>query len=57
MTLGVFAGSGTWWVILTSLVAALRSRIRPGLLRGVNIVSGMVIGAFGLVAITLAIRS
>jgi threonine/homoserine/homoserine lactone efflux protein len=55
-TLGVFAGSATWWVILTSLVGALRSRITAGLLRGINVVSGMVIGLFGIVAIALAIR-
>jgi threonine/homoserine/homoserine lactone efflux protein len=56
MTLGVFAGSGTWWVILTSAAAALRARITPGLLHGINLASGIVIGAFGLVAIVLAIR-
>ena len=31
MTLGVFAGSGTWWVVLTTVVAALRSRITPAI--------------------------
>jgi len=56
MTLGVFAGSGTWWVVLTSAVAALRSRITPALLHGINLVSGLVIGAFGLAAIVLAVR-
>ena len=56
MTLGVFAGSGTWWIVLTSLVAALRSRITPALLRGIIVVSGVVIGMFGVVAMALAIR-
>jgi len=56
MTLGVFAGSGTWWVVLTSAVAALRSRITPGLLRAINLISGVVIGLFGVVAIILALH-
>ena len=56
MTVGVFAGSGSWWVILTSVVAALRERITPRWLRAVNVVSGIVIGAFGIVAISLALR-
>ncbi len=56
MTVGVFAGSGTWWIVLTSLVAAFRSRITPAILRGINVVSGVVIGVFGVVAIVLAIR-
>jgi threonine/homoserine/homoserine lactone efflux protein len=56
MTLGVFAGSGTWWVVLTTGVAALRSRITPRLLRGVNVISGLVVGIFGIAAIVLAIR-
>ena len=41
---------------LTSAAAALRARITPGLLHGINLASGIVIGAFGLVAIVLAIR-
>jgi hypothetical protein len=28
----------------------------PALLRGINLVSGLVVGAFGLAAITLAVR-
>jgi threonine/homoserine/homoserine lactone efflux protein len=56
VTAGVFAGSGTWWVLLTSVVAAFRARITSRWLRVVNIVSGIVIGAFALAAILLAIR-
>lgn len=51
LTLGVFAGSALWWVILTTGVALLRSRITPRMLRRVNLVSGVVIGAFAIVAI------
>lgn len=40
LTLGVFAGSAAWWVVLVSAVGALRSRLTPTGLRRVNIVSG-----------------
>ncbi|MEO5885784.1 MAG: LysE family transporter [Candidatus Limnocylindrales bacterium] len=51
MTLGVFLGSAAWWVVLTVAVGALRSRITPAWLRRINVASGLVIGAFALVAI------
>jgi threonine/homoserine/homoserine lactone efflux protein len=51
LTLGVFLGSASWWVILTAAVGALRTRITTTWLRRVNIVSGLLIGAFALVAI------
>lgn len=51
LTLGVFAGSAAWWVILVTVVGALRSRITPAWLRRVNIVSGLLIGAFAILAI------
>jgi threonine/homoserine/homoserine lactone efflux protein len=56
LTLGVLAGSAAWWLVLTSAVAALRTRITPALLRAINYVSGVLIGIFGLVAIGLAVR-
>jgi threonine/homoserine/homoserine lactone efflux protein len=56
MTLGVFAGSACWWLVLTTTVALLRSRVTPRVLRGVTAASGLLIGLFGLVAIVLAIR-
>ncbi|HEY4633939.1 MAG TPA: LysE family transporter [Candidatus Limnocylindrales bacterium] len=55
LTAGVFLGSASWWVILTTAVGALRSRITPTWLRRVNMVSGLIIGAFGIVAIWSAI--
>jgi len=55
LTLGVWLGSATWWVILTTVVGAFRSRITPGGLRRVNIVSGLLIGAFGVVALASAL--
>ena len=55
LTLGVFLGSAAWWVVLTTVVSLLRSRITPTWLRRVNIASGLLIGAFGVVAIGSAI--
>jgi len=57
LTLGVFAGSVTWWVVLTSLVARLRSQITARGLRWVNMVSGLAIGTFAVVAIAVALPS
>lgn len=45
---GVFLGSASWWVILALVAGRLRSRLGSGLLRGLNIVSGVVILAFAL---------
>lgn len=55
MTFGVFLGSASWWVVLTGVVGALRSRVTPARLRRVNIASGAVIGAFALVALVGAV--
>ena len=56
LTLGVFLGSAGWWFVLTSLVGALRSRVTRAWLGRINVASGLVIGAFALVAIWTAIR-
>ena len=56
ITLGVFLGSGAWWVLLTTVVGALRARVTPRWLRVINVVSGVVIGAFAILAIAIAIR-
>ena len=55
LTLGVFAGSALWWVVLTAAVAALRTRLTTTGLRRVNIASGLLIGAFAIGAIALAL--
>lgn len=54
LTAGVFAGSAAWWVVLVSVVGAFRSRVTPAGLRRVNIASGVLIGAFAIVALVLA---
>jgi threonine/homoserine/homoserine lactone efflux protein len=51
LTLGVFLGSCAWWVVLTSIVSIVRSRITTAWIRLINIVSGLVIGTFAMVSI------
>jgi threonine/homoserine/homoserine lactone efflux protein len=51
VVLGVLLGSTTWWIVLTTAVAALRGRITPQSLHRINVVSGVVIGAFAIGAI------
>lgn len=52
---GVFAGSVAWWVVLTGVVAGLRARLTPGIVRGLNLVSAFVIAGFGVSAVTLGV--
>jgi hypothetical protein len=44
-----------WWIVLTATVAGLRARLTAGIVRGLNVASALVIGAFGVVAIGLGI--
>ncbi|MGA7986499.1 MAG: LysE family transporter [Burkholderiales bacterium] len=46
VVLGVFLGSASWWVILALGAGRLRARLGTGLLRALNLVSGLVILAF-----------
>jgi threonine/homoserine/homoserine lactone efflux protein len=57
LTLGVFFGSATWWVILTAAVAALRGRITTRWLTWVNRVSGVVLLGFAVYSIAGAIAA
>jgi threonine/homoserine/homoserine lactone efflux protein len=52
---GVFTGSVAWWAILTGLVAGLRARLTPLVVRWLNAVSAVVIGGFGVAAIALGV--
>ncbi|MEO5966492.1 MAG: hypothetical protein ABIR11_13590 [Candidatus Limnocylindrales bacterium] len=55
VVIGVFLGSVAWWVLLTGLIARLRARLTATVIRRLNITSALVIGAFGVAAITLGI--
>ena len=48
---GVFAGSALWWWFLCGGVSLLRRRLQPHHLRGLDVLSGLAIAGFGLVAI------
>jgi len=45
---GVFIGSASWWIILALIAGRVRARLGSGLLRGLNVVSGVVILGFAL---------
>jgi threonine/homoserine/homoserine lactone efflux protein len=55
LTLGVFAGSAAWWVVLVTVVGAVRSRLTPAGMRRINIASGALIGAFAVLALATAV--
>jgi threonine/homoserine/homoserine lactone efflux protein len=49
---GVFLGSALWWVILAACAGWLRGRMGPGLVRAINIVSGVSILGFAVWQLT-----
>jgi threonine/homoserine/homoserine lactone efflux protein len=49
---GVFLGSAAWWVVLSGATGLFRTRLSVGGLRWVNRVSGTVIAAFGVLAVS-----
>lgn len=51
LVLGVFIGSALWWLTLSTGVSLFRTKFTPHGLRWVNRVSGLVIAAFGLLAL------
>jgi arginine exporter protein ArgO len=55
--IGVFAGSVAWWALLTGIVARLRARLTARVVRAFNVVSALIIGAFGVVAIALGLAA
>jgi threonine/homoserine/homoserine lactone efflux protein len=57
LTLGVFAGSAAWWVLLVGGLGVVRSRVTPRGMRRINIASGTLIGAFALIALASAIAA
>ena len=51
LVLGVFVGSALWWVILSSGVSILRTKLNTQALRWVNRISGAIIITFGVLAL------
>ena len=54
LTLGVFSGSASWWLLLTAVVAALRARVTVRWLTWVNRASGIVLLAFAAISLASA---
>jgi threonine/homoserine/homoserine lactone efflux protein len=52
MVVGVFLGSAAWWVILSSGAGLLRSRVDDRWMRAINRLSGAVLFAFGVYALS-----
>jgi threonine/homoserine/homoserine lactone efflux protein len=57
LTVGVFLGSLLWWVLLTAVVARLRSRVTLEALTWVNWGSGALLVVFGAAAIVTSLVS
>ncbi|MFZ5821576.1 MAG: LysE family transporter [Chloroflexota bacterium] len=51
MVLGVFLGSAAWWLTLSAGVGLLRDKFTPALMVWVNRLAGLIIFAFGLLAL------
>ena len=47
---GVFIGSAIWWLILSGIVGMVRTKFNSSGLRWINIISGIIITGFGLLA-------
>ena len=57
LTAGVLIGSTLWWIVLTTIVGWLRSRVTIRGLTWINRISGVVLLGFGVVAIVGAVLS
>jgi threonine/homoserine/homoserine lactone efflux protein len=54
---GVFAGSLVWWVVLVTVVGALRERVGERVLLWITRVSGVAIAVLGLLAVVAGITT
>ncbi|MEX3841458.1 LysE family translocator [Paraburkholderia sp. BR10882] len=49
MVTGVFAGSAVWWLFLSGVTSALRTKLPLAFTRGISLFSAVAIAAFGVV--------
>jgi threonine/homoserine/homoserine lactone efflux protein len=56
LVIGVFTGSGLWWLVLSGFTGLLRGLFNPKRLRWLNRISGSIIIAFGLFAFLSLLR-
>jgi threonine/homoserine/homoserine lactone efflux protein len=52
VVLGIFTGSASWWLLLSSAVSLVRERITPAVLLWINRISGLAILVFAIVVLT-----
>ncbi len=55
LVMGVWVGSLTWWIVLTSVVSRLRERVTPSTIRGFGLVSGIALLGFGVFTVGAAL--
>ena len=51
LVLGVFIGSAAWWLLLSGGVGLMREKLSSGVLRWMNRLSGVILVAFGIIAV------
>jgi threonine/homoserine/homoserine lactone efflux protein len=51
LVLGVFLGSAAWWLLLSGGVGLMQGKVTAGILRWVNRLSGVILVAFGAIAV------
>ncbi len=51
LVVGVFLGSVSWWLLLSGGVSLFRGAFTPARLRGVNVLAGVILMGFGLLAV------
>lgn len=51
MVLGVFSGSALWWFLLSNCVNLFKNKIGTKALKYINMISGSIIIAFGVIAV------
>jgi threonine/homoserine/homoserine lactone efflux protein len=52
LVVGVFLGSALWWFVLSGATGLFRSKLSAGGPRWVNRISGAIIAAFGVLALS-----
>jgi threonine/homoserine/homoserine lactone efflux protein len=56
LVLGVFMGSALWWLVLSSGVSVLRTRLQPSRLQWISRASGTILLGFGVLALASVVR-
>ena len=51
LVLGVFIGSASWWFVLSDVANVFRTEFSDEKLKWINRVSGIIITAFGVIAL------